>query len=386
MASITSHQAAPPRDRRVRWGVRGCTVVAAFGLALAAGSPASASPNTPADTTAAVNGTVFAIVHAGDRTFIGGEFTTVGGRPRLNAAALLADGTLDLSWQPNPDGIVRAITASADGSRVFLGGEFLNAGGAARSKLAAVDGATGTAIADWVANANNDVLALTTRGSRVYAGGRFTEIGGQALRRLVAIDATTGVVNTTFRPNPDWTVRGVAASPDGTKVYPVGGFANIRGGARPGAAEVNSVDGTVTAFNPVISNGGVVLAVALTPDGSRLFICTESNRIFAYAPATSSAALYNVQTSGDTQAMAASDTELYFGGHFNRLNGFQLDRQHMASIYVATGTPTGWNPQVDGYMGVWAVAIGPNYVAIGGDFYNVGGGWQRGFARFTGTP
>jgi WD40 repeat protein len=388
MALPSTRPAAPTRARSTirRWAARGLTAVATAALSLGVVTSAAASPSASFDDTAYVSGTVYAIAYSGDRIFIGGDFTAVGGQPRSNAAALRPDGRLDPTWQPNPDGIVRAIAASADGSRVFLGGEFLTAGGAARSKLAGVDAVTGAALPDWTTTANGDVLALAVSGDRVYAGGRFTEIGGVANRRLVAIDTVTGAVNTTFRPRPDWTVRGVGVSPDGSRVYAVGGFALIGGATRPGAAEVNAVNGTVTAFNPVVANGGVVLSMTLTPDGSRFFFSTESNRIFAYTPATSNTPIYAIQTGGDTQAMAASATELYFGGHFQRLNDFRLERSRVASVYIASGTPTDWNPGVDGLMGVWAVAIGANSVSIGGDFAHVGGVWQRGFARFSGTP
>jgi hypothetical protein len=379
--------ASTARSTVRRWAARGLTAVAAAAMALGTATSAAASPSASFDDTAYVSGTVYAIAYSGDRIFIGGDFTAVGGQPRSNAAALRPDGRLDPTWQPNPDGIVRAIAASADGSRVFLGGEFLTAGGAPRSKLAGVDAITGAALPDWTTTANGDVLALAVSGNRVYAGGRFTEIGGVANRRLVAIDATTGVVNnTTFRPRPDWTVRAVGVSPDGSKVYAVGGFALIGGATRPGAAEVSAANGMATAFNPVVANGGVVLSMTLTPDGSRFFFSTESNRIYAYTPATSNTPIYAIQTGGDTQAMAASATELYFGGHFQRLNDFRVERSRIASVYVASGTPTDWNPGVDGLMGVWAIAIGATSVSIGGDFAHVGGVWQRGFARFSGTP
>jgi hypothetical protein len=133
------------------------------------------------------------------------------------------------------------------------------------------------------------MLALAASGNRVYAGGRFTEIGGVTNRRLVAIAPPPAWSTTpTFGRRPDWTVRGVGVSPDRGKAYAVGGFTLIGGATRPAAAEVSAANGTATAFHPVVANGGVVLSMALTPDGSRLFFSTESNRIDAYAPAISS--------------------------------------------------------------------------------------------------
>src|SRR5215207_4169398 len=171
MALPSTRPAASTRTRSTirRWGARGLTAVAAAAMAFGTVSSAAASPSQSFDDTAYVSGTVYAIAYSGDRIFIGGDFTAVGGQPRSNAAALRPDGRLDPTWQPNPDGIVRAIAASTDGSRIFLGGEFLNAGGAPRGKLAGVDAITGAALPDWTTTANGDVLALAVSGNRVYA-------------------------------------------------------------------------------------------------------------------------------------------------------------------------------------------------------------------------
>lgn len=348
--------------------------------------PASASPSSLADVTAGVDGTVRAVLQVGDRTFIGGDFSAVGGQPRSNAAAIRADGTVDPLWKPSPDGVVRALAANADGSRIFLGGSFLNAGGAARSGLAAVDSSGGAAIADWAADLDTEgaVRALATSGSRLYVGGTFTAIKGLTLKRLAAVDTATAAVITTFKPRPDWAVNGLAVSPDGTKVYAGGGFGAIGGAPRPGAAELNASTGQATAFAPTA--GGVVLAAAVTPDGSRFFFSTTSNRLHAYDPAASDSPVYTVQTSGDTQAIAASGTEVYFGGHFSQVNTYKAKRLHLASVYAADGRLTAWNPRVDGSMGVWAAAVTPDSVVVGGDFLHVGIASQPGFARFRGTP
>ncbi|CAN5319212.1 hypothetical protein BH20ACT9_BH20ACT9_17340 [soil metagenome] len=348
--------------------------------------PAAASPYSVADVTAGVDGTVRAVLQVGDRTFIGGDFTAVGGQPRNNAAAIRADGTVDPLWQPSPDGVVRALAANADGSRIFLGGSFRNAGGAARSGLAAVDSSAGVAIADWVADvdAEGAVRALATSDSRLYVGGTFTVIKGLALKRLAAVDMATAAVISTFKPRSDWAVNGLAVSPDGTRLYAGGGFGAIGGAPRPGAAELDASTGQATAFAP--TDGGVVLAVALTPDGSRFFFSTTSNRLQAYDPAASNSPAYTVQTSGDTQAIAASATEVYFGGHFSRLTTYKVKRLHLASVYVADGRPTAWNPRVDGSMGVWGATVTPSSVVVGGDFLHVGTAAQPGFARFSGTP
>ena len=103
-------------------GAAAAVVVAA--AVLAAPMAAGASVNPTPESSAAVTGTIYAMARVGTRTIIGGDFTAVGGVARKNAAAIRADGTLDPSFKPNPNGIVQSIAVSADSTRVFLGGTF----------------------------------------------------------------------------------------------------------------------------------------------------------------------------------------------------------------------------------------------------------------------
>ena len=83
---------------------------------------------------------------------------------------------------------------------------------------------------------------------------------------------------------------------------------------RNGIAELQSSNGMATAFEPTL--GGVGIAVALSPDGSRVYFSTEHNRLVSYRPAKSNKPIFKWLLDGDAQAIAASATEIYFGGHF----------------------------------------------------------------------
>lgn len=318
---------------------------------------------------------------------IGGDFTAVGGLPRRNAAAILPDGSVDPDFAPDPDGVVQALAGSADGSIVYIGGSFATVGGLARSNLAALEASTGSARPDWAADTDGDVLTLVTSGDRLYAGGRFREIGGVLRRRLASLDQATAAVDLAFHPWPNWTVKEVEVSADGSRVYAVGGFTAIGGQSRRGAAELLSDSGLATPFDP--ASGGVALASGLTPDGSRFFFSTTDNHLYAYDPAVSDQPVYSVKTSGDTQAIVANDTEVYFGGHFGQVWNEKVwkDRRlAAASLNVADGTLTSWNPGVRGRMGPWAMELTGSHLLMGGEITHVGGVRQQGFARFTVLP
>ena len=348
------------------------------------GPAASASPSSEPDVTDDVNGIVFASVQVGDRTFVGGEFTTAGGQPHLNAAAIAADGTVDPTWAPELNDRVYSLAASQDGSMIYLGGEFTTVNGASRARLVAVDAVTGDLVRGWRANAPAEVSALAVSGDRLYAGGLFRRIDGAAAPRLAALTASTGEVDNTFAPRPDGKVNSLVVSPDGQRLYAGGRFTTVAGVSRPGIAELDPTSGAATSFAP--EGGGTVRAVALTPDGSRLFFSTLSNLTWAYDPAQSNTPRYTVKTGGDVQAIAVSATEVYVGGHFGQIIGQpHLDRPRLASFQVSDGTPTDFRVELDSFFGVWTLTVTPQYLVVGGAFENVNGQPQQGFARFSGT-
>ena len=375
--------------------VRLVSVTVLAGLtAIAPAANASASP-TP-DNTARVDcvafdaqgqcsvlGTVYAVAAAGNRTIIGGSFNSIGGVPRQNLAAINPDGTLDTSWDASTNGVVYALAASSDGDTVYVGGGFTTIGGVDRSRLAAVDAASGVVSSTWTTTANNNLVrALATdAGDRLYVGGNFGRIGGRAIPRLAAVSQSSGVVDASFTPQPNGTIRALTVSDDGTKLYSGGGFSSMGGAARKGAAEVTAATGTVTSFAP--SDGGVVISIDVSPSG-RLFFGTTSNRTWAYDPAVSNTGLYRVRTGGDVQAILATDSKVFIGGHFNTMPEAKVARVGIASILPANGQPTAWNPGANGPFGVWTIAITNNgtKLAIGGDSTRVGGVARRGYTPF----
>lgn len=372
----------PPHDRGLTRAVL-AALVAIAALLTAGVSAATAEVSRTHTPSAQTDGPVYAVAQVGELTVIGGDFTTVGGLPRQHLAALRPDGTVDPVFDPGADGVVRALDGSVDGSRIFVGGEFSVIGGVARGALAAVDPA-GTVVADWVADTNGIVHAIEVSGPRVYAGGTFTVIKDQTRRRLAALDTTTAAVQMRFNPWPSWTVKDVAVSPDGTKVYATGGFTAIGAAQRRGAAELLSDTGAATSFDP--SRGGVGLAVGLTPDGSRFYFSTTDNNVYAYDPAVSNDPVHVVKGGGDTQAIAVSASEVYFGGHFRNITTFKTKRNLLASFTVADGLLTGWDPNLGGDMGPWAIELTHDRIVVGGDFTRVGGKRQQGVAIFHGTP
>ena len=249
------------------------------------------------------------------RTLLGGSFSYVNGVANANIAALdVATGDVIRSFDADTDAIVKALTISGDGSRLFVGGGFLNVNGAFRSRIASLDPATGT-LHNWSANAVGNVNGLAVNGDSLYVGGGFSTIGGESISRLARVSVTTSAVDTSFNPSPGGVVRAVEVTNDGSKIFAVGGFTTVGGQQRPGAALVNS-NGSLGAWAP--TDGGASIAADLSPDQSRIYFSTSKNRMFAYDYATAggNSPTWISRTGGDVQAIAATSTEVYVGGHF----------------------------------------------------------------------
>jgi hypothetical protein len=358
-----------------------------MGFVLVAPLAAEASVSPVADATARVNGTVYAVAQVGSRTIIGGQFTTVGGLPRTNLAAITAAGKVDPTFIPEVNGVVQAIAGSADGTTVYAGGTFTQAGGAARANLAALDATSGAAVPDWTADTVGDVpdvLGLAVSNSRLYVAGRFAGIDGSSRRRLAALDAAGDLI-TDFRPAPSATVRVVRPSPDGSRVFVGGTFTLIGGQNRTAVAELDPATGLARPFT-ALPVGSLLTAMGTSPSGDRLYYGVQDNRVLAYDTNTS-ALLWSIKNGGDTQAIAASDTEVYLGGHFGNNLTAKVKRQWIESVNPSNGAVTGWDPQLaGGFMGVWAITATPTALLVGGEFTTAGGVDRRRFARFSGTP
>lgn len=366
--------------------------LAAVVLVVPFAAPASASVSaTPDAGVAAVDGGVYALARAGDRTLVGGVFTTLGGAARTNVGAVLADGTTDPTFVARTNGKVEAVAVSPDGRTAYLGGTFTTVNGVARANLAAVDARTGRLLAAFrsdVTGSDAVVRALVAVGSRLYVAGRFDGIAGTTRKRFAAVDATSGALVAAFNPRANRPVNEIAVSPNRSVVYAAGSFTSLGGQPRTAVGAVSASSGAGTLWAPAVPGGNAV-TLALSPDGATLYTTTERNSVFALRTAGTGTirAVWSQPFDGNTQAIVATASEVYLGGHFTIYFRTRETRTFFASLRATDGALTSWAPQAAGQaFGTWALVADAGHVHAGGVFTSFSGVPQRGYARFSGTP
>jgi hypothetical protein len=375
--------------------LRTFTGAIAVGVAMTIALPsvAYASVSSTPDKTAGLGGNVVYDVAkaAGDRMIVGGNFTSVGAFQRSNLGAILPTGKADPNFAPTTNGTVYAVATSADGSRVFIGGNFTQVNGVPRQNLAALDAVTGALVEDWQADTTGtrpDVLSLAVSGDRLYVGGRFAGIDGIGRSRIAAVDTTTGTA-LGFNAWNTWlngAVLEVKVSSDGSTVWVGGEFTRIRGVDRLYTGAIDATTGVPTSFAPT-GSGGRIITVALSPDNSWFYAASDNNTVFAYQHAVSDDPVWRTKMSGNVQAMAVSDSELYLGGHFSQFVEQRVARPFLGSADPFTGAATSWDTKCTGIKaGVWSLLIDGPYLHAGGEFTHFNGVQRRLYARFSGTP
>ena len=223
------------------------------------------------------------------KILVGGSFngfTPNGGTgvARTNMARLNTDGTVDTTFEPQPNGAVLTQVVQADG-KIVIGGSFvvLNPKGGAgviRYYIARLN-ADGTLDTGYNPRASDTVASLALQADgKVLVGGLFSflrpgdDVAKNAIRNRIARLNVDGTVDTGFDPNAGGQVATVVYLASG-KIIMGGGFTSLKPAgkdlvlARNRIVRLNS-DGTVDAsFDPSVTtqSAGSIEVVATQSDG-----------------------------------------------------------------------------------------------------------------------
>ena len=202
-----------------------------------------------------LDGNVLAISGSGTKIYLGGEFTDANAGTTRNGIAAVdsTTGAVDAAWNPNADGAVEEILVND--SKVYAVGLFGNVNGAtARGFGAAFNLANGvdvgTALA-WNPATNGDVDDIAFYNDQMYIVGEFTQVGVELINYAARVHPTTGAIDNTWDPEADGSVFAISISDDGN-IFLGGAFDTIGGLDHKWVGLVNSTDGAVSSWDPVL--------------------------------------------------------------------------------------------------------------------------------------
>jgi hypothetical protein len=361
-------------------------VLAFASLLLQVSSAAATLAPAPAAPWATANGRVLAIVRVNNVVYVGGKFTqmidTNGGVLARNhlAAVSAVDGHV-LPWNPGANGTVRSMAVSIDGRTVYIGGDFTTLGGKARAHAAAMAAVaprstttTGT-LRSWSANADGSVYSLDQIGSRVYLGGAFLHVGGHGRPRLASVSAATGAL-TSWHPKVDGAVRALLPAAGGSALFIGGSFHHVNGTS---VAYLASIDPTTARLHAWRAHTNDTI-LALAENGTYLYAGDRGGggHVRSFALATGKLR-WTETTNGNVNTVAlvgsGASQQLVLGGHFTKV-GSQV-RHKVAILSPITGlvdrSPGAWHPAAAGSdLGVYSELAYGQHIYFGGDFLE----WQ----------
>ena len=336
---------------------------------------------------------VSAIAIRDNAIYLGGNFTTMGGQPRNRIAKVALDGTLDPTFNPNATGgnipgIDTIVVTSTD---VYVGGDFSSIGGQPRIDLARlnpvtglVDGGRQSFDPDPLDGVNpSRVRVLQVSGDAVYVGGDFTTIGGRSRNQIAKISGATGDADVQFNANVS---GGSSVGPNvfeivlaNSTLYVGGDFSSIGGAARNNVATLNPLTGgEVTGFNPNVTGGTrpQVFGIVVTDDevyigGSFTLVGGQAQGQIARLSKTGALTPFDPKVRdapGAVLALAASNTTLYAGGLFFEMDGrprqaYAQFAQESAGDSDGTGLPDAWELQ----YGLYPNAVGEGHATADPD-------------------
>lgn len=345
-----------------------------------------------------VNGSVHAVEPDGEGGwFIGGLFTTVGGRPRTNLAHITAAGEVNTNWVAHATGgneRGRVEELVLDGATLYVGGTFTNLGGLPRPYAGAVDPVTG-AVKPWAPQPDSDILAMAVSPTAIYLAGKFTSLEGMERRYVGAVDKTTGQA---LPWNPwDPAVNPIMVANSGGGIFPFAiavfnGWVVFPGRFGTAFSTVN-----LAAFNEdtaagVWGRGGADQVFDLTVHEGRLYVAGQFTEIggsgvAGAVPRSNLAALeidafmdvsaWNPQLNivGDIRSLAFHGNSVFATGTFSNQNPFDGPRtnaNHIVQVDLTSGATIG-AAQPFNNGPIWAAASHGDTLYLGGAFTSLAG-------------
>lgn len=323
-----------------------------------------------------VDNDVYALANYRGELYAGGRMSIAGGM-RANQIARW-DGT---SWarlggdpQLGVDGVVRALAINGDD--IYVGGGFFAAGDAAASRIARWNRRTGA----WTllgTGINGTVHALAATPTDVYVAGRFSKAGNVAVGNVARWHVAT---NTWFPLGPvgdnglDGDVFALAV--DRGRLYVGGAFNNAGDVEARNLAVWDPADGSWQAVG--VGTNGDVRALALAPDG--LYIGgdftsaggIDVNYIVRWEQATNTWVRLAGGPDDVVHAIAVVGRRVYAGGEFGTAGVAVASHVGYWDLDARTWRALGEGVSGTNIPSVYAIVADERSVYVGGSFVRAG--------------
>ena len=397
--------------------------------------PATAVTSAPLPTVQIDSGVVWSQTMIGNTVYAVGKFTNT--RPygvttqgtsltaRNNILAYdVTTGNLITAFNPNLNGEAKTITLSPDKKRLYVGGLFTTVGGKAQAKIAAIDPTSGALITTFKAALNGTVTGIAATDTTVYAGGSFNASGSTSRSRLAAFRASDGAL-TSWAPTADADLTSMVLTPDQSKVVIGGKFQNVTGTPAQGVTALDPTSGAVLTWsvNTVIHNGNDQSGTySLSADNDTVYGSSfnygTGNFEGIFAMNQDGSIRWLADCHGDTYTSFSMNDVVYNGGHTHNCSNIQgfperdprWEWRAMAYTKAATnvvqpnsqagsgygdfrGQPAPstvyWFPefgagtQTNLNQAVWSLSGNGTYLVAGGEFPSLNGKKQQGLVRFA---
>lgn len=295
-----------------------------------------------------VNGMVSDIIgdgHGG--IYICGRFTKINGADHKYLAHILPDGSL-ASWNPMKDADDWAERLALLGDKIFVTGQFSSIGEPLRNHFAAFDTLTGS-LTDWnphyVGSEYSYYPLLVPSSDKIFVGGYFDSIGGQKRRYIAEVDTMTGLA-TSWNPDPDGPINNLIVVQD--RIFLAGIFNSIHGQSKSYIAAVDKNIGNLLSWNPITDNE--VTDIELY--NNNIFIAgnftnvngVSKNRIALIDTVIGSLLPWNGSANKEICDLKIIGGNLLISGVFDTVNGIYQKR--LASLNASNGTINMWNPNL----------------------------------------
>ena len=217
------------------------------------------------------------VIQPDGRILIAGRFSSVNGVRRLFFARLLMNGALDETFAPSlafgrpTGGVVRLsrLGLQRDGRIIVANGQMTAASGVTRNRIARLN-PDGSLDETFDPDPNGDILAIAVRpDGRIVLAGGFSSIAGTPSDGIVQVLAD-GSVDAGFSAGTNGSVAEVLLQPD-HRLLVAGNFGTLSGGSAVDVGRLNpdgSLDTTFGPFPPTQNSS--ISALALQPDGKVL--------------------------------------------------------------------------------------------------------------------